>query len=90
MASMDYLPVSFLSMKLSMPALFWHLSWPAKTKIMGRTINPQHKKALHSAQLCPQHNAAAGCLFNASRLIPARSYIMFFSFTHRIVHRFCG
>ncbi|HCB5263984.1 TPA: hypothetical protein M0G67_003900 [Salmonella enterica subsp. enterica serovar Oranienburg] len=26
MASMDYLPVSFLSMKLSMPALFWHQS----------------------------------------------------------------
>lgn len=30
MASMDCLPVSFLSMKLSMPAPFWHQSWPVK------------------------------------------------------------
>lgn len=50
MASMDYLPVSFLSMKLSMPAPFWHQSWPAKTKIMGRTKNQQHKKG---SAFCP-------------------------------------
>lgn len=50
MASMDYLPVLFLSMKLSMPAPFWHQSWPAKTKIMGRTTNQQHKKG---SAFCP-------------------------------------
>lgn len=44
MASMDYLPVSFLSMKHGMLAPFWHPGWPVKINVIGVNDNSTPRK----------------------------------------------